>query len=305
MTAPIVSRVQAGLAPPDGTLSKKIDFTQDTLHHGGDSVWHGTIGDHARCASIWRAWQEFHQKVRGWVDIAYNGGCCPHGFIFVGRWMGLRSAAQGTNDGNLHSAAWVYIGGLGDPFTDAAKSAFLDVLAMSREYHNNAADAPVRPHNYWHPTACPEDQIEGWIKAGLPDPHLTWSPPAPVHLNAPVVSVEATPTGRGYWMAAEDGGVFTFGDAMFWGSLGGVHLNAPIVEIIGSPSGGGYALIAADGGVFTFGDFRFVGSLGGTHLNAPIVGAEASDSGGGYILVGSDGGAFTFGDVAFAGSVQG
>jgi len=39
----------------------------------------------------------------------------------------------------------------------------------------------------------------------------------------------ATPNGGGYWLVASDGGVFTFGDAIFSGSLGGMRLNASIV----------------------------------------------------------------------------
>ena len=31
----------------------------------------------------------------------------------------------------------------------------------------------------------------------------------------------ASPTGYGYWLAAEDGGIFTFGDATWGGSLAG------------------------------------------------------------------------------------
>ena len=34
-----------------------------------------------------------------------------------------------------------------------------------------------------------------------------------VRLNAPVVSMAATRSGRGYWITATDGGVFSFGDA--------------------------------------------------------------------------------------------
>ena len=40
-------------------------------------------------------------------------------------------------------------------------------------------------------------------------------------LNAPVVGMAATPTGRGYWLVAADGGIFDFGDAPFLGSTGG------------------------------------------------------------------------------------
>jgi hypothetical protein len=51
-----------------------------------------------------------------------------------------------------------------------------------------------------------------------------------VHLTAPVVGIAATPDGKGYWLMAGDGGVFSFGDAKFFGSTGGVHLNAPVVS---------------------------------------------------------------------------
>jgi N-acetylmuramoyl-L-alanine amidase len=73
-----------------------------------------------------------------------------------------------------------------------------------------------------------------------------------VVLNAPIVAACWTPTYRGYWMAAADGGVFSFGDAGFFGSMGGVKLNKPIVSIATVPEGG-YILGAADGGVFPFG----------------------------------------------------
>jgi hypothetical protein len=106
----------------------------------------------------------------------------------------------------------------------------------------------------------------------------------------------------GYWLAAADGGVFTFGDARFYGSMGGAPLNAPIVGIASTPSGRGYWLAAADGGVFTFGDATFLGSMGGTHLNAAVVAIAATPSGRGYWLLGRDGGVFTFGDAVFAGS---
>ena len=42
-------------------------------------------------------------------------------------------------------------------------------------------------------------------------------------LPAPIVGIEASATGRGYWLVAADGGVFTFGDARFHGSTGGKH----------------------------------------------------------------------------------
>ncbi len=128
---------------------------------------------------------------------------------------------------------------------------------------------------------------------------------AAASLNAPVVGMAATPDGRGYWEVASDGGIFTFGDAGFYGSTGGQHLNAPVVGMAATPDGRGYWEVASDGGIFTFGDAGFYGSTGGQHLNAPVVAMAATPDGGGYWEVASDGGIFTFGDAGFYGSTGG
>jgi hypothetical protein len=108
----------------------------------------------------------------------------------------------------------------------------------------------------------------------------------------------ATPSGRGYWLVAEDGGLFAFGDAGFHGSTGGVRLNAPVVGMAPTASGDGYWMVAEDGGVFAFGDAPFRGSMGGSPLNAPMTAIAAGP--GGYWTLGLDGG-FSFG-VPFHGS---
>jgi N-acetylmuramoyl-L-alanine amidase len=120
--------------------------------------------------------------------------------------------------------------------------------------------------------------------------------------NAPIVGMAATPDGGGYWLVASDGGIFSYGDASFFGSTGSLHLNAPIVGMAATPDGGGYWLVASDGGIFSYGDASFFGSTGSLHLNAPIVGMAATPSGNGYWLVASDGGIFSYGDASFFGS---
>ena len=45
--------------------------------------------------------------------------------------------------------------------------------------------------------------------------------PALLRLGANVVGMAPTPSGSGYWEVAADGGIFAFGDAGFFGSLGG------------------------------------------------------------------------------------
>ncbi|MHB1567800.1 MAG: hypothetical protein ACYC0H_01230, partial [Solirubrobacteraceae bacterium] len=77
----------------------------------------------------------------------------------------------------------------------------------------------------------------------------------------PVVGIAATPDGRGYWLAAGDGGVFTYGDAGFEGSVANLRLNRPVVGIAAATADNGYRLVGADGGVFSFGSATFEGSL--------------------------------------------
>ena len=112
----------------------------------------------------------------------------------------------------------------------------------------------------------------------------------------------STHDGRGYWIAAADGGIFNYGDAGFFGSAGTLSLNKPIVGMAATPDGGGYWLVASDGGIFSYGDAGFFGSAGGMPLNQPIVGMAATPTGSGYWLVASDGGIFAYGDAQFYGS---
>jgi hypothetical protein len=74
------------------------------------------------------------------------------------------------------------------------------------------------------------------------------------------VEICGTPSGNGYWVCGSDGGVFTYGDAQFFGSLGDIKLAAPIIGMAATPSGKGYWLLGQDGGVFTFGDAPFHGA---------------------------------------------
>ena len=131
------------------------------------------------------------------------------------------------------------------------------------------------------------------------------TPGPPVTSNLPLVGAAATGDGGGYWEVASDGGIFSFGDAAFHGSMAGTPLNAPIVGMAATGDGGGYWEVASDGGIFSFGDAAFHGSMAGTPLNAPIVGMAATGDGGGYWEVASDGGIFSFGDAAFHGSMAG
>ena len=56
-----------------------------------------------------------------------------------------------------------------------------------------------------------------------------------LHLNKPVVGMAAGPGSTGYWLVASDGGIFSYGNTLFYGSTGGIQLNKPIVNDVSAP----------------------------------------------------------------------
>ncbi len=74
----------------------------------------------------------------------------------------------------------------------------------------------------------------------------------------------------GYYLVANDGAVYAFGDAAYYG--GETDPASPIVSIIVSPGDTGYWLVASNGAVEPFGHVAGYGDLTDTPHN-PIVGA--------------------------------
>ena len=121
-------------------------------------------------------------------------------------------------------------------------------------------------------------------------------------LNKPIVGMAATPDGRGYWLVASDGGIFSYGDAPFYGSTGGIALNRP---------DRGHGCDPRRQGLLA-------GGLRRRHLQLrrrPLLRLDRRDGpqpthrghgsapdGRGYWLVASDGGIFGYGDASFYGS---
>ena len=107
-----------------------------------------------------------------------------------------------------------------------------------------------------------------------------------MRLNQPVLGMERTRSGKGYWLFASDGGVFTFGDAKFYGSAGSRHLTSPVVAMQRTPAGNGYWMLAPDGDVLRV---RRRPQATATSAAAPTTAAPArllvSPSGKGYWIV--------------------
>ncbi len=110
----------------------------------------------------------------------------------------------------------------------------------------------------------------------------------PNSLNAPIVGMVPTLTGRGYFMVASDGGVFSFGDARFEGSCPGIGgCSGAAVTVMPDHSGNGYWVVTATGGVYAFGDAPFYGA--GPVVAVPVVDAVATPDGNGYWLLYANG----------------
>ena len=115
-------------------------------------------------------------------------------------------------------------------------------------------------------------------------------------------------------MVASDGGIFSYGDSQFYGSIPGLglhpagsglpnSLSAPIVGMVPTDGGRGYFLVGADGGVFAFGDARFEGSCPGVGgCVGSAVAVMPADSGNGYWVVTNTGQVYAFGDAAYYGA---
>jgi hypothetical protein len=166
-----VSRADAKLRPPR-SVSRKI-----TPGRGGAAVHYGgpaqKIRSHADCVARWRAWQAFHMDTHGWVDIAYTGGFCDHGYAFAGRGLGIRTAANGTNTGNESFYAFTWIGGDGETPTVEAHEALAWWVQQARDQQ---AGTGVQPHRAFKSTTCPGPHL---VAAAARLDGKPFSPPAP------------------------------------------------------------------------------------------------------------------------------
>jgi hypothetical protein len=124
----------------------------------------------------------------------------------------------------------------------------------------------VKHHGDNHKSACPgsntnnrRSEIRAACQAAVP-----MGSPLPLEGDDDVPTgaqmMAVTPPGGGYWVVGSDGGVFAYGDAGFFGSMGGKKMNAPVVGITATPSGQGYYLLGQDGGIFCFGDANMLGA---------------------------------------------
>ncbi len=124
----------------------------------------------------------------------------------------------------------------------------------------------------------------------------------PINPQSPVVSMAATVDSAGYWLLTQNGEVFSFGDAQYYGGLGANSVNQQAVALVTTSNSTGYWIASAQGSIYSFGEAKNYGSAADISLAKPIVSMAATSDSQGYWLVASDGGIFAYGDAQFYGS---
>jgi len=116
-------------------------------------------------------------------------------------------------------------------------------------------------------TACPGEPIKAQFGqivaraqqiAGQPvTPPTKQEATSMLAAGVSAIAIEATPSGKGYYVCADDGAIYAYGDAHYQGGGNQYKHNRPFTDM--SPVDGGYFLLMADGGVEAFGSAVYLG----------------------------------------------
>jgi hypothetical protein len=142
------------------------------LHYSGMNS--DEQADHRKCAGRVLAMQRYHMQQRGWLDVAYNHVLCRHGYVFVGRGFGIRSAANGTRAANDRYFAVCFLGDDTAGRADVTPKAYAALGELLRSYDRRVPRAlEVRPHSDFVATPCPGQELRryiarrGWLDESL------------------------------------------------------------------------------------------------------------------------------------------
>lgn len=130
---------------------------------------------HGACAGHMRDIQASHlaNPTEDYSDIAYNAVVCPHGYVFEGRGLHRKTAANGNQPLNIKDysvCAMVGSSGLVQP-TAAQLDGLVDAIAWFR--NSGAAGIEVLGHRDGYATQCPGEPLYAWVQAGAHRPDGT------------------------------------------------------------------------------------------------------------------------------------
>jgi hypothetical protein len=159
----LVKRSDWGAARARGRERLDADRVRGVaLHYSGMNS--DEQANHRNCAGRVRSMQRYHMEERRWLDVAYNQVVCVHGYVFVGRGFGVRSAANGTkaaNDRFFAVCSWATTAGVGR--TSPRRRSPRSASYFARTTRRIPRAMRVRPHSDFVATPCPGDELRAYI----------------------------------------------------------------------------------------------------------------------------------------------
>ena len=126
---------------------------------------------HAACISYWKNTRAFHTgPARGWADIGYSWGVCPHAYVFEGRGLYKTQAAQPGGNTTYYSVTLMC--GPTDTITDVQINAVRQLRAWLMETAGIAGT--VKGHRDFVSTSCPGDALYRMVRDGVFSKPATW-----------------------------------------------------------------------------------------------------------------------------------
>ncbi|MFI7448059.1 peptidoglycan recognition family protein [Nonomuraea sp. NPDC049714] len=117
---------------------------------------------HASCVDYWRRTRKFHMgSNRGWADIGYSWGACPHGKVFEGRGLDRIQAAQPGGNADWYSVT--LMSGPGEKPTAAQIEA---VRGLRAWLMSKGVAGAVKGHRDFYSTSCPGDSLYRLVRDG-------------------------------------------------------------------------------------------------------------------------------------------
>lgn len=131
-------------------------------HYNGPAT--GLLGKaHSACHAYWKNTRNYHVDTKGWADIGYSFGVCPHGYVLEGRGRGFSQAAQGTTAGNREWYSCTFMLGTGERPTALQVDAWHDLRMWLTEH---GVSRGVRGHSDFFSTDCPGSILSAMINDG-------------------------------------------------------------------------------------------------------------------------------------------
>jgi len=160
------------------------------IHHNGPNA--NCLGKpHSKCVSFWNGVRDYHMNTKGWSDIAYSFGMCPHGTRFTGRGWFKNQFANGTDNVGVDDgkdSEWytvlVFLGWNDDwanPLDEQPTPAMIaGVTALITEGRKaEYCDMRILPHNAFKVKRCPGEYFTNYANKYTDKPFVTPTEPKP------------------------------------------------------------------------------------------------------------------------------